>query len=69
MELITLRLVKPATLELTRLSEIGTLTAKTVLSTSPVSRPAWLSSFQTRIMPTVDTAVLKIIMSTRVDGT
>lgn len=71
MTLVVLRLVKPATFELIILKESGMLTPKTAPNDSPVSRPFLLfsSSFQTRIIPTMEVTVFKIIIKIRVLGT
>ena len=68
--LTVLRLVKPATFELTRLSDKGMLAANTAPKEMPTSRPTLLfsSSFHTRIIPIIEVAVLIIIMITRVLG-
>lgn len=69
--LTVLFLVNPATFELIRLRDKGMLAAKTPPRQRPVIFPARLSSpsFQIRSIPTIETAVLKIIMRIRVFGT
>jgi hypothetical protein len=57
--------VNPATLDVTRLREMGIFIAKTTVNTRPVMRPAWLSRQYTSTIPTIETAVLKIISNTR----
>jgi hypothetical protein len=57
--------VNPATFEVTRLSEMGMFIAKTTANTTPVIFPAWLSRQYKRTIPTMETAVLKIMSSTR----
>ena len=68
---VTLRFVKPATLEEMTLSESGMLTAKTAPRARPKSRSVLSSipSFHTSAMPTSDTTVFRIIMAIRVRGT
>jgi hypothetical protein len=70
-EPVTLFLEKPATFEVTILSEIGKLMAKTHESVKPTIRPARSSSlsFQMRIVPITATMMLRIMPIIREDGT
>jgi len=70
-ELTVLFFVNPATFELIKLRDNGMLAANTPPRHRPVILPARLSSlsFQIRSIPTIETAVLKIIMRIRVLGT
>ena len=70
-ELMTLRFVNPATLELIKLNDRGMLTANTQPKTRPVSRPPMLSmsNFQIKIMPIIEVMAFTIIVGIREDGT